>query len=103
MNIIIRLTPPVGVEKNCLNMKTYYPLRILREFFYLFKKKPLKFKYKRLSPNLEEYIYTDGDAFVSMDPHMMALYFYSRGYYVISTPNFLKRIFIRSNPVIVKK
>ena len=50
-----------------------------------------------------EYIYTNRDAFSSMDPHMVLMYYRSWGYEIISAKNFWDRILVRHVPVIVKK
>jgi SAM-dependent methyltransferase len=64
---------------------------------------PLPFKYRRLSPNLTEYVYTDCDAFTSMDPHAAILYFATRGWSILSHPSRSARLLSRYEPVVVKK
>src|SRR5215472_2508498 len=64
---------------------------------------PLPFKYRRLSPNLTEYVYTDCDAFTSMDPHAAILYFATRGWSILSHPSYSARLLSRHEPVVVKK
>lgn len=65
--------------------------------------RPVPFDYIRLQPNLEKYLGTDSDAFVSMDPHAMALYFASRGWDVLSHPTRRARLTARHEPVVVRK
>jgi len=78
------------------------PARIIREINFFLSGKPMPFLYKRLSPNLEDYICSDSDAFCSLDPHMAIMYFYSRNYEVFRS-SFLKRIFYRHRPIAVRK
>lgn len=61
------------------------------------------FEYKRLQPNLTEYLGTDSDAFTSMDPHAAALYFAKRGWDVVSHPTLRARMLARHEPVVVRK
>jgi SAM-dependent methyltransferase len=63
----------------------------------------LSFHYRRLEPNLNEYIGTDCDAFTSMDPHAAILYFATRGWDVLSHPSARARLLARSEPVVVRK
>jgi SAM-dependent methyltransferase len=65
--------------------------------------RPLPFDYQRLEPNLREYVYTDCDAFTSMDPHAAILFFETRGWEVISHPNRRARLLSRHEPVVVRK
>ena len=60
-------------------------------------------EYERLTPNLEEYVGTDCDAFTSMDPQAAALYFATRGWDVLSHPTFRDRMLARHSPVVVRK
>jgi SAM-dependent methyltransferase len=64
---------------------------------------PMPFEFHRLTPNLLEYVGTDCDAFTSMDPQAMALYFSTRGWEVLSHPTFRDRMLSRSEPVVVRK
>jgi hypothetical protein len=56
-----------------------------------------------MTPNLKEYVYTDCDAFSSMDAHAAVSYFRSRGWQVLSHPTMVKRLLIRHEPVVVRK
>jgi len=78
------------------------PRRLVREWR-LRRGTPLPFHYRRLQPNLDEYVGTDSDAFVSMDPHAMAVYFASRGWEVISHPDRAARLRARHEPVVVRR
>lgn len=79
------------------------PARLFREIRAAIRSQPLSFEYRRLSPNLAEYIYTDCDAFASLDPHAAILYFKTRGWKVLSHPKFKCRIMARHQPVVVQK
>ncbi len=78
------------------------PRRLFRELGRL-RGHPTPFKYHRLRPNLTEYVYTDCDAFTSMDPHSSILFFETRGWDVLSHPTALARLFARHEPVVVRK
>ena len=80
-----------------LQVRLYHILR------FLITRKPLVFDYRRLSPNLSEYVYTDCDAFTSMDPHAAILYYYSRGYNILSHPTFTRGFLARHDPVVIQK
>ena len=97
------LTLPV---RTCLLFRAAFvlPQRLIRELFYYFRKpSPLPFRYRKLKPNLKEYLCPDSDAFSSMDPHMAILYYLSRGYEIIGEKGLWSRIFMRPCPVIVRK
>lgn len=79
------------------------PKRVIREIEYYTAKRPLRSRYKKLKPNLEEYFCSDCDAFTSMNPHMAILYYHSRGYKVINCNSFIGRILYKYKPVIVQK
>lgn len=81
---------------------TIMPKRIIREAVFTLKRSPMDFMYQSLKPNLEEYLYTDSDAFSSMDPHSAILYFLSRGYSIYPS-GFWNRLFYRHKPVVVRK
>ena len=78
------------------------PLRLYREVR-LRLGQLLPFDYRRLSPNLSEHIYTDCDAFTSMDPHAVIAYYLSRGWEVLSHPTFFRRFVSRHEPVVIRK
>lgn len=78
------------------------PRRLLREIGRL-RGRPMPFRYQRLRPNLTEYVYTDSDAFTSMDPHASILFFQTRGWDVLSHPTIIARLFARHEPVVVQK
>jgi SAM-dependent methyltransferase len=61
------------------------------------------FGYQRLKPNLTEYVYTDCDAFTSMDPHAAVHFYRSRGYEVLSHRTLCERLLSRHEPVVVRK
>ena len=76
------------------------PRRLLRETRMT---KPRPFTFRRLHPNLDAYLGTDSDAFTSMDPHTMIVYFASRGWEVLSHPTRRARLTSRHEPVVVRK
>ena len=78
------------------------PRRLAREWR-LRRAAALPFDYHRLQPNLDRYLGTDSDAFVSMDPHAMIAYFASRGWEVLSHPTRRARLASRHEPVVVRK
>lgn len=61
------------------------------------------FSYQRLEPNLDEHIQPDADAFVSMDPHAMILFWQAKGYTVFGADSFGRRVFWRGKPIVIKK
>lgn len=70
------------------------PKRLLRELYFLFVKKPSKLKWKKLSPNFEEYGVSDADAVASLDPHEIQLWFKTRGYKLVNQANFFPGCFV---------
>lgn len=79
------------------------PQRLLREADLALRPRPLPFRYKKLTPNLEEKLVPDSDAMASMDPHMALLYFTSRGYRTLRMSGLWFRLFFRDRFVIVRK
>lgn len=79
------------------------PGRLLGELRCRVGQRPVRFRYRRLTPNLGEYLTSDSDAFSSMDPHAALMYYVSRGYTALSTPGGIRRLFIRHSPLIVQK
>lgn len=79
------------------------PRRILREIAFLCRSEHFRFSCDRLQPNLSDYIYTDCDAFTSMDPHAAILFFLSRGYEILSVSSLVSRVLVKNEPVIVRK
>jgi SAM-dependent methyltransferase len=79
------------------------PRRLLRELQFRCSSGVWHFKYARLKPNLVEYIYTDCDAFSSLDPHEVVLLFTRLGYAVPTAASFLRRMSLRHVPVILRK
>lgn len=79
------------------------PRRALGEMRCRLSLRPVPFRYRRLTPNLEEYLTSDSDAFTSMDPHAALVYFISRGYASLNIPDGLRRLFIRHVPLVLRK
>ena len=78
------------------------PKRIFREARFAFSSRPSDFDYVRLNPNLKEYVYTDSDAWTHMDSHSCLMYFYSRGWELLSAPTVFRRLTVRHEPVVVR-
>jgi ubiquinone/menaquinone biosynthesis C-methylase UbiE len=78
------------------------PARLYREAS-AYSESPLVFDYKKLSPNLQEYVYTDCDAFTSMDSHAAIMFFKSRNWNILSHRSFFSRILARHEPVVFQK
>lgn len=78
------------------------PRRLLRELSRL-RGDAMAFTYQRLRPNLSEYVYTDSDAFTSMDPHASILFFQTRGWRVLSHPTAIARLSARHEAVVARK
>ncbi len=78
------------------------PRRLVREFKFL-RRAPIEFEFRRLNPSLDQYTYTDCDAFTSMDPHAAIVYFSTRGWRVLSHRSVLSRLLCRHEPVVVQK
>jgi len=79
------------------------PRRLWREARAAWAGASFAFEYARLRPNLRHYVYTDCDAFASMDPHSMLTFFRTRGYEVLNARDFVSRVFFRSAAVVVRK
>jgi SAM-dependent methyltransferase len=79
------------------------PRRVFRELCSVLSPNTWSFRYGRLEPNLSSYVYTDCDAFCSLDPHEAVLLFSRWGYAVPSAPSFLSRVLLRHVPVVLRK
>lgn len=79
------------------------PKRIAKEIRYLFLKKPINFEYVKLKPNYSLYLGIDEDATVSIDPQCLFLFYKSRSFNLLNGGNFLKRLFHKGEPVIVRR
>jgi ubiquinone/menaquinone biosynthesis C-methylase UbiE len=79
------------------------PRRLFREVQFRCACSEWRIWYRRLRPNLEEYIYTDCDAFSSLDPHEVVLFFLRRGYEIVSASSLIARVLLPSRPVVVRK
>jgi SAM-dependent methyltransferase len=65
--------------------------------------RPVPFEYRKLEPNLEEFLVSDSDAFSSMDPQAAASYFISRGYRDLRRPSASRRLMYVFEPVLLEK
>jgi len=79
------------------------PRRLFREFLYLLTDREIKFTYRSLDPNLEEYLCSDSDAFTHMDSHEAMIYFLSRGFRSQLTEGFIQRMLLRHQPIVLRK
>jgi SAM-dependent methyltransferase len=79
-----------------------FPKRVWRLLYSSFTKKPLKFKFKELKPNLEIFWMADSDAINSMDPFEAILWFKSRGDACLTYPEGISQFFVRTGPLIFK-
>lgn len=79
---LLKLSIPV---RNARAFRALYilPLRLLREQRARWEGADFELDVGRLEPNLEEPIVSDSDAFASIDPHAVALFYKSRGFELI--------------------
>lgn len=63
----------------------------------------LNLHYRRLKPNLDEYLVSDSDAWASIDPHAAIVALKTWGYEIVSHPSLQKRMMARHEPVVVRK
>ena len=99
---ILKLSLPL-LEFKPVRIAQILPRRLLLELVHCLKRQPLPFRYKRLQPNLSGMVQSDSDAWVSMDPHAAILFFLSRGYEIVSAPDWRSRLTVPNAPVIVRK
>lgn len=59
------------------------PKRLTRELIVTVRKNNFQLGYTKLTPNLDCPITSDSDAFTSMDPHAVALFYKSRGFFIL--------------------
>ncbi len=78
------------------------PPRLFRELCLLLGRR-LPFGYRRLTPNMTTYDYTDGDAFTSMDPHAVLAFFVSRGWESLSHRGIAQRLNVRGEAVVIRR
>lgn len=79
------------------------PARIHREVAVHTGKQPLSFSYRKLEPNLTNFVVSDSDAFCSLDPQAASSFFISRGYADLGRPSGMSRLFYGSEAVVVRK
>lgn len=79
------------------------PGRLAREWRLLRRSGPQQLTYKRLNPNLDEFLVSDSDAFASLDPHAVASYFLSRGYEIDTRTSIVRRLLYGYEPVVAAK
>ena len=65
-------------------------------------RRPLRFCYRRLKPNYEQFWMSDSDALNSMDPFEAILWFRSRGDRCLNYPTVLRALFVRTGPLVIQ-
>ena len=78
------------------------PRRLLRELRTL-GGKPARLDFRGLTPNLDEYLCSDSDAWASIDPHAAITFLRTRGYRIRSGQGLLARLLVRHAPVVGQK
>ena len=63
---------------------------------------PLKFRYRKITPNYETFWMSDSDACNSMDPFEAIAWFRSRGDQVLFPNTRLRQFFVRTGHIIVR-
>ena len=77
--------------------------RILREFRwkFLIGKKNLEFKY--FKPNWDDFLESDSDACAAIDPHAVMLFYQERGFEIIRSRGFFRRLIHRKHVIVRKR
>ena len=88
-------------ENLLLRAASELPLRIAGEL--RLRRGAMPLRYGRLTPNLDEFVGTDSDAFSSLDPHAAILWFISRGWSAPSHPTRRARMAARNGMIVVQK
>ena len=78
------------------------PGRVRREV-QLGRGRPRRFEYRRLDPNLVEYLVSDSDAYASLDPQAVSAFFVDRGYRDERRDTWYRRLLYGYEPVVVRK
>ncbi len=80
------------------------PTRVFREVLFTIRgRRPTPFRHEALKPNYDTYWCTDSDACNAMDAHEALLWFRSRGWSTPSHPNWLRRLLVRHDAIVVRK
>jgi len=79
------------------------PKRIARRALWQARRRPTRFRFRRLDANFEVFWASDSDATAQLDPHETGLYFESRGWTVESPPSVSGRVFHRAQPLVVRR
>lgn len=79
-----------------------FPKRLFGLLRFLITGKPVLLFYKKLKPNLDVKWMSDSDAFNSMDPFLVILWFMSRGDSCLNYPGLLKALFVRTGALTLK-
>jgi hypothetical protein len=96
-----KLTIPIRNSKPFQFAKVL-PGRLAREIG-IRRGEQLRFRYWPMTPNLDEYLTADSDAFSSMDPQAAAAFFVSRGYTDVDRTGPLARLLYGYDPVRITK
>jgi SAM-dependent methyltransferase len=76
---LIKLSIPIR-NARWFRIPTILPKRLFREWRVKTQREKFWIDYGKLEPNLEEFLVSDSDAFTSIDPHAVALFYKSRGF-----------------------
>lgn len=79
-----------------------FPRRVVRSIQYVWSRRPLGFRFRRLIPNYEHCWTSDSDAVNSMDPYEVILWFVSRGDICLSHPNWRSKFFVRTGGIVFR-
>lgn len=99
---LFRVVIPV-LDQTVVRALWVVPARGMRELHRWWSGRPMSFRYRRLTPNLAEYLGPDSDASAAMDPHAVITYFLSRGYTILNAPTLRARLLVRHAAMIVRK
>lgn len=98
----IKLSIPLR-ESMVFRAMHVFPGRFVRLVAHLVApRRPLRFRYRRLKPNYEQFWMSDSDALNSMDPFEAILWFRSRGDCCLNYPTLLRALVIRTGPLIIR-
>ncbi len=79
-----------------------FPRRALHLINYFFKKSPLRFYARALTPSYSDYNVIDADARHHIDPFDAILWFRSRGDRVLSHPGWRRSFLVRTGPLVIE-
>jgi ubiquinone/menaquinone biosynthesis C-methylase UbiE len=104
------VSPLERLEKLTILVRDRRPYRFLRVLpgrlrreLELRRGAAIALRYRRLRPNLDEYVDSDSDAYTSLDPQAVAAFFLARGYRDLRRPTWQQRLLYAYEPVVVEK